>query len=45
MKAVYIYPESINCFDKYDLKWIALCKVMGYETPTDFLLVIPIQTN
>lgn len=45
MKAYYIYPETIGCFDEYDVKWVNLCKVMGYNSPQKSLLVIPIETN
>jgi len=45
MKAYWIYPETINCFDEFDTKWIALCKALGYEETPKALLISPIETN
>lgn len=45
MKAYYIYPSTINCFDESDSKWVDLCKALGYEQPQRCLLIIPLETN
>lgn len=45
MKAYWIYPETIGCFDKFDTKWISLCKALGCEVIPEALLVSPIETN
>lgn len=43
MKAYWISPETINCFDKSDTKWVALCKALGYNEPQNAILMTPIE--
>lgn len=43
MKAYWIYPDTIKCFDEFDTKWVALCKALGYNEPQKSLLIMPIE--
>jgi len=45
MKAYWITPETINCFDEFDTKWIALCKALGYEEPQKAICILPLIIN
>lgn len=47
MKAYWIRPETIGCYDEYDSKWVKLITALGYDpkNPPRAVLIAPIETN